>query len=176
MFWIFFVPLMFIVSISLMNLVLALIVEVSMDSSANEKADEKDMKAKQFRRQLPTIKKIFSSLDTDGSGSITMNELESIPAEVKTALLKVVPSDDMVSIFEIVDEDGTGEVHIDEFCDSLEKVVSSDVPIETLRLIQNVSITRHEVRRVREYLAAMKEQTANGEAKEEAAGEKEENF
>ena len=143
---------MFIVSISLMNLVLALIVETSMDSSAHEKADERELKIKQFKKQLPKIKEIFASIDVDGSGSITMDEIEDIPEDAKNVLLRVVPSDDMAAIFEIIDEDGTGEVDIQEFCDSMEKVVSSDIPIDTLRLIAGVSTTRTGVMEVREML------------------------
>ena len=71
-----------------MNLILAVIVEAAIDSSANEKAIDKEIKLAIFRAKLPKIKKIFSELDQDGSGAIQLEEIDDVDPEAKKKFLK----------------------------------------------------------------------------------------
>ena len=135
-----------------MNLILAVIVEAAIDSSANEKAIDKEIKLAIFRAKLPKIKKIFSELDQDGSGAIQLEEINDVDPEAKKAIFEAVETDDMEAIFDIVDEDGSGKVDIDEFIHSLEHFVTSDVPLETFRTMRDVIITRHQVEQLKELI------------------------
>jgi hypothetical protein len=122
-----------------MNLVTALIVEGALDQSSTEKAIEKEMRAQQIQAQIPGIRAIFNDLDTDGSGFVTHAELEIIPDEVKAELMVITGENDINAIFEILDSDDSGEVDIDEFVESIGRIVTSQISIETFRLMKQLS-------------------------------------
>jgi Ca2+-binding EF-hand superfamily protein len=158
--FLYYVPLIFILSISVMNLVLALIVEGSFDDSAGEKAQERELKSKHFKAQIKIIHQIFDELDTDKSGSITIEEIHNAPSEVKASLYSLVPTDDLIEIFLLLDRDHSGEVGIDEFCKEMEKIVTTDMPIETLRMKRDIHTTRSEVSKLTESMQEVKEMVA----------------
>jgi Ca2+-binding EF-hand superfamily protein len=161
LFFLYFVPLIFILSIALMNLVLALIVEGSIDDSAGEKALERELKSKQFKAQIQIIHSIFSELDADKSGSITIEEIHSAPREVKDSLFSLLPTDDLIEIFEVLDWDHSGEVPIEDFCHEMEKIITSDLPIEQMRMKRDISTTRNEVFKLRDTVQEVKETLAS---------------
>ena len=128
-----------------MNLILAIIVEGAIDSSAAEKLIEKKIKLAAFRQMIPDIKAIFAKLDRDNSGTLSVSEIQNVPEDAKKAIFQVAQTDDVEAIYYIVDEDGSGKVDIDEFVHSLEHFVTSGVPLETFRTMRDVIITRQEV-------------------------------
>merc|ERR1719238_1240946 len=101
----FFAPLILILSIAVMNLVTAVIVEASMEQSATEKDVLQQERINKIKKQIPMIRDVFSSMDADGSG----------------------------------------EVGIDEFVDGISKIATSGLPIETVRLMKQISLTRRQI-------------------------------
>merc|ERR1711939_577858 len=80
--------------------------------------------ARRKKKMIVELRKIFESMDTDGSGMLDLQELHSAPDDV---LQKVVQgaggSDirDIDQIWQALDDDGSGTVQIEEFCDYMMK-------------------------------------------------------
>lgn len=74
------------------------------------------------RLRLPTHPQaLFAEIDADGSGSVDADELED-------ALLAAgveVNHDALVGMLNAVDEDGSGEIEFDEFCQIMEKLTGA---------------------------------------------------
>jgi voltage-gated sodium channel len=141
----FFAPLILILSIAVMNLVTAVIVEASMEQSATEKDVLQQERINKIKKQIPMIRDVFSSMDADGSGVVTLEEIQSASPEANACIGQVIDADDLTEIFEIIDDDGSGEVGIDEFVDGISKIATSGLPIETVRLMKQIALTRRQI-------------------------------
>mmetsp|Transcript_49449 Transcript_49449/g.110899 ORF Transcript_49449/g.110899 Transcript_49449/m.110899 type:complete len:690 (-) Transcript_49449:170-2239(-) len=118
---IYFCAFIFIVSIALMNLVTAIMVESALDQSHQDKARNRERQMEKRKRQVGQLKVMFHELDADGSGMLSDEELVSAPEEVKDKLLDITETDDLEELFRLLDYDNDGEVSIDEFCEGVEK-------------------------------------------------------
>ena len=79
---IFFVLIIMVVPISLMNLVTAVIVEGSLEQAKQDQEVAKAYKNKLVVKMMPRIQQMFEKLDVDGSGDISIKEIESAPPEL----------------------------------------------------------------------------------------------
>merc|ERR1712072_1144821 len=136
----YFFSFIMIVSIALMNLVTAVIVEGAIEQ------------AKQIKEAIPKISEVFHLLDADGSGDVSLEEVANADDNVKGILLEVLKADDLVDLFEMLDVDGSGSLDIDEFCDGVVKMVQSDQPVETLTILKHLKLNRRDSRIVNERL------------------------
>merc|ERR1719174_125244 len=62
-----------------------------------------------------------------------MDEVLEAPDEVKEELSRCVKSDDLVDLFEVLDNDGGGSIDVDEFIDGLTNIVTSDITVDQLK-------------------------------------------
>jgi len=60
-------------------------------------------------------------------------------------LCELFNTDDLVELFEILDVDGGGSVSIDEFCDEMTKLATTQLPMEQVRMLKQMSIIRSNV-------------------------------
>merc|ERR1712007_403876 len=67
---IYFVTFMLLVSICLMNLVTAVIVESSFEQASQDKEVAKAHKAQVIEKLMPKLREMFENLDADGDGEI----------------------------------------------------------------------------------------------------------
>jgi len=138
----FFVPILIIISIGLMNLVTAILVENALENAAIEAEAERLQLKQKIKTALPVLLDTFEKLDEDGSGSITKDEIENVPVSVLPAeLLGNVSVDNMVDLFDLLDVDGGGQLNQNEFVEGLLNIVLLDIPIstiQTLRLLQSI--------------------------------------
>ncbi|CAE7490358.1 unnamed protein product, partial [Symbiodinium natans] len=117
---IYFVPIMVIVSIGLMNLVTAVLVENALENAAAEAEAERLNLKKKIKEALPMLLTKFEDLDEDGSGYISRDEIEGVPLSVlPPKLLENVSIDSMVDLFELLDVDGGGQLTQHEFVEGL---------------------------------------------------------
>lgn len=72
---IFFVSFILIVSVALMNLVTAVIVEGAIEQANKDKEVQQAYKAQQVQMKLPELKNMFELFDDDNSGEITKEEM-----------------------------------------------------------------------------------------------------
>merc|ERR1711907_864933 len=142
---VYFVTFMLLVSICLMNLVTAVIVESSFEQASHDKEVEKAHKARVIEKMMPKLREMFDTLDADGDGEITLEEFGACDQATREHLCELFNTDDLVELFEILDVDGGGSVSIDEFCDEMTKLATTQLPMEQVRMLKQMSIVRTNV-------------------------------
>merc|ERR1712100_1006314 len=54
-------------------------------------------------------------------------------------------TDDLVELFEMLDRDGGGSVSINEFCDEMTKLATTQMPKDQIRVLKQMSIIRNNI-------------------------------
>jgi voltage-gated sodium channel len=160
---VYFVTFLLVCSIAMMNLVTAVIVQGSLEQAETEKDVAKAYKTQQIMKLMPGIRAAFLALDEDGSGELTLEEVMQAPDEVKEDLSQVVPSDDLIELFEMLDSDGGGSIDVDEFVDGLTRIVTSDTPLDVLRTQKQLKLARTEIHKVEDKVNAINQQVTEVE-------------
>mmetsp|Transcript_68220 Transcript_68220/g.134806 ORF Transcript_68220/g.134806 Transcript_68220/m.134806 type:complete len:526 (-) Transcript_68220:223-1800(-) len=143
---IYFIPFILLVSVSLMNLVTAVIVEGALEQGAADAEVKRKETEKQFLKILPKLKAKFKDMDDNGNGLLTLDEILNAPHEIKDDLSQYVEGDDgLTELFEMIDTDESGEINCDEFCDGVAKLVHSQSPIELIRILKQLKIIRKDL-------------------------------
>jgi len=139
----FFLPLMILISVCLMNLVTAVLVETSMSFTASEQERERLETKEKIKQALPDLCNLFDEWDEDHDGSITRAELGKLPIDVLPAyLVEVMPVDSMSELFDLLDVDETNSLTREELVDGLLNLLLLDIPrwaiehVKMLRLIR----------------------------------------
>lgn len=141
---IYFVGIILLVPVVLMNLVTAVIVNGAIEQAESDKeamAVHEELKKKKMLREL---RRIFMQLDEDGSGMICTHEWSQISNQDKQVLAGMINAKNPESIFQALDVDGSGELDIDEFCDGIWQVAISGIPLE----IKRMEIMMHHIHRI----------------------------
>ncbi|CAD7936633.1 unnamed protein product [Amoebophrya sp. A120] len=158
----YFVPFILAVSIAMMNLVTAVLVENALESSKNDKEVNAVYAKKKLEQMMPQIKAIFVLLDRDGSGEISKEELleglETNP-EIEVELQHFLGNESPVQLFDTLDVDGDNSVGIDEFCDLMRERVTSEAPIELTKVLKIAKQTKNDVQKM---LTSHRMQLASG--------------
>jgi hypothetical protein len=145
---IFFISFMLIVSICLMNLVTAVIVEGSFEQAKSDQIFAKKERQRAMSKLLPVVRDIFAQLDKDGSGQVTLEEFADADESVQLALEKVCQTDDLVELFEMLDVDGSGSVEIEEFAEQLANFGTTDQPFINVRMMKQMELARREIKSI----------------------------
>jgi voltage-gated sodium channel len=130
----YFVSFFLMVSIALMNLVTAIIVEGSFATTREDEEVHQLYRERLLKQFLPRLWQCFKELDADGSGSLSLDEVMSAPEHVRDELKKMISADDLEELFRILDMDGGGEIGIDEFFEGISKLCTKQIDMNTLRL------------------------------------------
>jgi len=137
-----FFPILIFISIGLMNLVTAALVENAMETSASEAEEKRRELKEQVREALPSLIEIFHELDADQSGLITHDEVENVPVSIlPPRVLDALCIENITDIFDFLDVDGTGELSQMEFVEGLLQLCLLDMPMSgvlTLKLLRSV--------------------------------------
>jgi len=149
-----FVPFMLFLSISMMNVVTAVIVEGALEKAKQDQEAQTRYQALRLKKMLPALKAMFHEIDEDGNGLMTLQELACAPEEVQEKLKEVIKANSPVELFEMLDVDESGAVDIDDFCDGVVYIVNSDTPTETIRILGQLSTVRRQLRRLLELSGA----------------------
>lgn len=132
---IYFLPLLMFLSIGLMNLVTAVLVEHALEHASQEAEHARLNQKQRIKDTLPDLLKVFQGLDADGSGSLTRQELADVPISVLPPnVLENVSVDSMEDLFEMLDVDGGGTLTQDEFLEGLLSLLLLDVPMWAIQL------------------------------------------
>lgn len=147
----YFLPLMLIMSITLMNLVTALLVEAAIESGKKDKEMKLIRLKKTVKTLAPSIREAFRALDENGNGIVTREEIISKQDELlPEALINLLGPNSVMELFEMLDEDGSGEVHEDEFIEGLLKSATSEVPIESQQMLKLMRINCRKIDKCQE--------------------------
>ncbi|CAJ1327725.1 unnamed protein product [Effrenium voratum] len=157
----FFLPLMILISVCLMNLVTAVLVETSMNFTASEQERERLETKDKIKQALPELCRLFDEWDEDHDGCITRAELGKVPVDhLPDNLGDVMPVDSMSELFDLLDVDETNSLTREEFVDGLLNLLLLDMPrwaieyVKMLRLIRlqllvmNRSLTAPQLRKL----------------------------
>jgi Ca2+-binding EF-hand superfamily protein len=148
----FFVTFILVVCISLMNLITAVVVEVSLDQAAQDKEAYMASKLEAMKGVMPQIAALFCELDTNGDHLVTHDEIEFAQRHVQERLGQTLEMDDLTELFEILDNDNSGELDIDEFVCGICKIVTTNSTLDQVRVEKNMSLIRKEMKDVRYYV------------------------
>lgn len=141
----FFVPFLLIVSIVLMNLVTAVIVEAFLEHAKQDNELRKKERDQTVRNMMPHLEEVFESLDKDGSGMLTLEELMNAPKREREELASLLDSDSLIELWEMLDTDGDGQVNVQEFCDGILSLTLSNQPVALLRVLRQIAYMREEM-------------------------------
>jgi len=115
--WLFILFIIF-TTFGLLNLVVGVIVENTLASAKVNETKMKKKREKDRMRILNHLREFFEQSDEDGSGTLTMEEVQAAmkdPEAMNKLKLIDLPLDDPHEIFSLLDVDQSGELSIDEF-------------------------------------------------------------
>merc|ERR1719453_339454 len=161
----FFLALVMFVSIALMNLVTAVIVEGAIEQAKLDREVNKAYKSAEAKKRMPIIREMFKKIDTDNSGDITLDEIVDVDEKTQEEMRKCFQMDDLVELFEIIDDDQSGTIKVDEFCDQLVHLVTTDTSMENLRVLRQLTLVRSEMTSMVTQLKEMKDTITNVDEK-----------
>ncbi|CAE7021858.1 scn4aa [Symbiodinium sp. CCMP2456] len=111
------------ISVGLMNLILAVIVERAAEARENDHAKKLQQKEAERSRSMEDLVLLCAGMDINANGMISYQELlkgyDRLNDFQKLMDVMDIKRDDLESIFYVLDEDGSGEVSYLEFCSSL---------------------------------------------------------
>eukprot|EP00929_Paragymnodinium_shiwhaense_P100948 TRINITY_DN6364_c0_g1_i6.p1 TRINITY_DN6364_c0_g1~~TRINITY_DN6364_c0_g1_i6.p1 ORF type:complete len:632 (-),score=90.60 TRINITY_DN6364_c0_g1_i6:276-2171(-) len=118
---VYFLLYIFVVSIALMNLVMAVMVEGSMSQAAEDAELIAKLERKKKTHMLPEIVAMFEALDLDKSGEVSEEELHSAPEALKERLAHITGFHNPAEFVHLLDIDGNGRLKVEEFMHGLLK-------------------------------------------------------
>merc|ERR1719362_180416 len=164
----FFLPFILVVSISLMNLVTAVIVEGALEQGKSDREAVMSHKQKIFKKMLPDLRAMFYDLDINGDGTVTLDELRQANEDLRSKLADFMRADSLVELFEMIDVDESGCIDINEFVDGIEKLVNSEQPVEVIRILKQLVVSRRELGELKEAVAELRAESALAYKRHEA--------
>jgi len=139
----FFLPLILTVSIALMNLVTAMLVERALDQAQRDENLRKSELKRKVRYLVPRIKEIFDKIDLDGSGKITLEEVAAFqPEDLPPLLRDTVSAESLLELFEMLDIDGSGDVDQDEFVEGVLNLATAEGPKDLFLMLKLLKLQR----------------------------------
>jgi voltage-gated sodium channel len=144
---IFFVPIVMSISVVLMNLVTAVIVESALDRANEDKEVAKTQARKNISKLRPQIQTFFQTIDKSGHGQIHLEDvhevrLDDLPKDIQPHI-KV---DNMEDLYWLLDEDCSGTVDEKQFVDGLVNLAldySGKATIETTLMLKVLKLTKN---------------------------------
>jgi len=136
--FIFFFILIVVVSVALMNIVTASLVEVAITGSKKDA----EMEDEYMRRLKPEIIKAFEMIDVNKDGLLSLNEVMTCQCLLPARVAKVVPQEQLVELFDVFDTDNSGMVDLEEFIDGVTLLAMDGISTTDLRLLRLVMQVR----------------------------------
>merc|ERR1719487_2835559 len=141
----FFFAFIFMTSYGLMNIVVGVIVRDALVQGRQNKAREKKLKAIREQKAALQLRKFFKIIDTDGSGTI---DLEELMAAIENPRAREyfneieIDTRAAVKIFKCLDVDGDQNLSCDEFVDGIMSAKSKSEDMVRLSLEMSALIAR----------------------------------
>mmetsp|Transcript_81001 Transcript_81001/g.208506 ORF Transcript_81001/g.208506 Transcript_81001/m.208506 type:complete len:610 (-) Transcript_81001:361-2190(-) len=153
------------VSLGLMNLILAVIVDHASAAREGDKDEQAKEKQKAEAAALQAWLDVIKKIDADQSGTISMKELMAgynMPEVRQTLNLIGIDRDDLKDMFSLMDEDGSGDLNYDEIIEAFSKAQGQDLRIYLMMTkLQTDSVAKMTRRIVRDLDAAEAQRVAN---------------
>lgn len=134
---VFFLGLIVVISIGLMNLVTAAVLENAMQAAVQDAEAEKSAMLNTVKDAIPELLKIFQSIDKDNSGILTHDEVMSVEVDIlPKKFLQTVHVNSMLELFDYLDVDQTGELTREEFIEGLLDLCLRDMPLHMVQMLK----------------------------------------
>jgi hypothetical protein len=131
-----FIILWIVISVALMNLVTAVIVDSAIERQKSSDETKRNDMRKKVKLLTPHIETLFDELDGSGDGAIEVAELTLKNVHMPKELKHIITEDKLKDLFQFLDMDGSGTVEKDEFVDGIMHLTLQSVPIETTQTLQ----------------------------------------
>jgi len=147
----------------LLNLVVAIIVESTMETAKGQEETMRKLEDRERRTNIKALQKIYEGIDSDGDGLLNLEEFRSglQMTEVREQMKKMsLPPNDVGWLFEVLDISGDGVISIDEFingCLKLTGIAKSKDLFEVHRECTNLA---QEFRKFQRFDIGVKERMA----------------
>jgi len=128
----FFIAMILVVSLVLMNLITAVVVNSALEQAIEDREAMKAQEDKRKKRLMKDLRRLFYSLDDDQSGYVSKEEMAEMRPEDKSFFGNFLGTSDPMEVFKQLDVDDSGSLEIDEFCDGIWQVVAANGTIGTL--------------------------------------------
>eukprot|EP00434_Breviolum_minutum_P030870 symbB.v1.2.027301.t1/scaffold2790.1/size70228/6 len=152
----YFFGILMVISMGLLNLVTASLVENAMDNAATAAEHERLILKRKVRGALPSLIALFQKLDTDGSGLLTHDEVDSVPLDIlPPRVLDSVYVDSMRDVFDLLDVDECGFLTQMEFVEGLLNLCLLDMPVATMQNMKLLKIMHHQLVRIEHALTSV---------------------
>merc|ERR1712217_590869 len=105
-----------------MNLVTASIVTGAMAQCQEDEELQKVEQSNRVKKLMPLFQEMFDKVDTEGTGSITIQQVEAFAGEQHPEFNKALEYfefESVMELFEVLDIDGSGELDQEEFVEGL---------------------------------------------------------
>jgi len=124
----FFITFLFLTSFGLMNIVIGVIVENTLQAAAQNEDKLRHIMEKELHANLTMLREIFVDADVDLDGAITLTEftacLDRHDVQEKLSLMEL-PCEEASDLFNILDEEQKGEIDIEAFISGAMKLKGS---------------------------------------------------
>lgn len=140
----YFLMFMAVVSIALMNLVTAVIVEGAIEQAEADKEMQKAHEEQQRKLLVRECQDLFEQIDADASGFLSKEEIETAPLDAQEKLIKLFKDagtwkDVMDQMEMTMDLDRDGFISIKEFIDGIMRITFGKSPPEMLSIHKHVT-------------------------------------
>jgi voltage-gated sodium channel len=132
---IYFFAFILIGSVSLMNLVTAIMVESSLRQAREDREAQKAWEHLKKKELVPYLMELFQALDRTQRKELSLDDFQQAPDDVQQELFRMCRLDHANEIFEMLDWDDNGAVDIQEFCDGIMRV-QGNTQVEIMQLLK----------------------------------------
>jgi len=160
---IFFCMLIGVVSILLMNLVTAAVVESAIKTGKEDLCMQRHRIIKQVEHMIPLVERAFREMDVTQDDKLDREELERLKEVSASKGIHLPPSlhpllqgDTLKDLFDYLDQDNDGKVASVEFIEGACKLALSNVPIETMQILSLLRQQRAQLVDVHELVSELR--------------------
>eukprot|EP00929_Paragymnodinium_shiwhaense_P035823 TRINITY_DN19297_c0_g1_i3.p1 TRINITY_DN19297_c0_g1~~TRINITY_DN19297_c0_g1_i3.p1 ORF type:complete len:691 (+),score=130.82 TRINITY_DN19297_c0_g1_i3:97-2169(+) len=142
----YFIVYIFFVSVALMNLVTAVMVEGSLTQAAEDKEYLQLVDQQRKHAMLPEVRGILKNMSKEvGADEVSLTNLELAPEHLKERLMALSGTTDPAEVFSLLDSDNIGTLGIDDFIDGLwiASKTSGLQDLRMLKVIRSVNDLKH---------------------------------
>jgi len=164
----YFVLLIGVITITVMDLITAQLVEHSITRAKADRDLKAQLRRQQIKDMIPQIEDLFTELDYNRDGLVTQREIRSTRVHMPEAFAHFLTLESLLELFEAMDNDNSGAVDKDEFVEGLIDFAMSEVPIETIKILHCCRVQKKQSRNMLKQLQLLDEGTRLLGAKVEA--------
>jgi hypothetical protein len=133
----YFVAVWIVVTILLMNLVTAVVIQNAIECGVEDAEAQTREKRARLEKLVPLLSHAFEEVDTSRDGVLAINEVTQLcnVHRLPKELREIMRKDRMLDIFRCLDSDETGDVSKEEFIRGICHIAMSDIPFETTQIL-----------------------------------------